>query len=278
MFKAEDIENMISELPEKALRVGVKVLLVFFVFIIGMWLIKVIRKILNKALTKAKADIGVNQFLDSFVKAVLYVILAFIIANYFGLQAASIVAIIGSAGVAIGLALQGSLSNLAGGVLILLMKPFHVGDYIKEDSHGNEGTVKEISLFYTKLTTVDNKVVILPNGALANNSMTNYTTSKKRRVDLTIGISYNADILLAKNTIMEILKEQDKTIEKDGYQVFVDNLGSSEVTIGARCWVKTDDYFTVRWSLIEQIKNAFDEKEIEIPFSQMDVHIIEDLK
>lgn len=184
------IRQFFQQLPQKALNLGIRILLAVIFLLIGLWLIRLVRKILKKSLDRASVDIGVIQFLDSFVKVCLYVILGFMIASSFGLDAASIVAVVGSAGVAIGLALQGSLSNFAGGVLILLLKPFKVGDYIKEDSKGNEGTVIEIQMFYTKLLTFDGKTVVLPNGTLANTSLVNYTAANFRRLDLTVGISY----------------------------------------------------------------------------------------
>ena len=162
------LEKFIADLPEKALNLGIRVLIAAVILFIGFKLIKFIRKILKKSLTKASIELGVIQFLDSLLKVILNFILVLIVAGNFGFDATSIVALMGSAGVAVGLALQGSLSNIAGGILILLLKPFRVGDYIIEDSNGNEGTVKEIGIFFTKLQTGDNKIVILPNGALPN--------------------------------------------------------------------------------------------------------------
>ena len=167
------IEGFLEELPSKALNLGVKVLLCVLLFLIGVRLISLFRKMLQRSMQRAGAEEGVRSFVDSFVKAALYVLLIFMMLSWFGVDTASIVALVGSAGVAIGLAIQGSLSNLAGGVLIMLLKPFKVGDFIKEDTHGNMGTVTEIQIFYTKLSTIDNQVVILPNGSLANTSLTN---------------------------------------------------------------------------------------------------------
>lgn len=188
------IKQFLEELPQKALNLGVRILLAIVFLFLGFSLIKVIRRIVKKSLKRAGADVGVIQFLDSFIKVGLYIILGFMVAGGFGLDAASVVAVVGSAGVAVGLALQGSLSNFAGGVLILLIKPFKVGDYIKEDSQGNEGTVTEIQMFYTKLLTYDGKTVVLPNGTLANTSLVNVTAANFRRLDVTVGISYDSDI------------------------------------------------------------------------------------
>lgn len=274
-MKIPALEKFINELPEKMLRVSMKVLFAFLVLIIGVWLIKVIRKILKKTLSKANADIGVVQFLDSFAKTGLYIILLFIIANTFGLEAASIVAVIGSAGLAIGLALQGSLSNLAGGVLILLLKPFKVGDYIKEDSNANEGTVKEITMFYTKLVTGDNKTIVIPNGTLANNSMTNFTTATFRRLDFVFGISYDSDIQKAKEILLNLMKEDADTLKDKDYVVYVNELAASSINIGARCYVSTADYWNAKWRLTEKVKEEFDKNNIDIPYNQLDIHVKE---
>lgn len=266
------VQNFLETLPEKALSLGVRILLSVLVFVIGVQMIKLIRRILKKSLQRAKADVGVVQFLDSFVKMALYVVLIFTIATGFGVDAASIVALVGSAGVAIGLALQGSLSNFAGGVLILLLKPFKVGDYIKEDNKGNEGTVVEIQLFYTKLATADNRIIILPNGTLANTSMTNVTEAATRRLDITVGISYDSDIRKAKAVLTEMLKADEATLKDQDMRVYVDTLAESSINLGIRCFVKKEDYWETKWRLTEETKYTLDKAGIEIPFPQLDVH------
>ncbi len=266
------IEKWIEELPDKALRFGVKVVFAILMLLIGIQLIKLVRKLIVKSLTRANAEKGAVQFLDSLVKVILYVLLIVMIAMSFGVSVAGMVTLLGSAGVAIGLSLQGSLSNLAGGVLILLLKPFKVGDYILEDNKGNEGTVTQIQMFYTRLTTPDGKVIILPNGALANNSLTNVTAQKERRVDLTVGISYGADLKKAKDVALQIVRGQEKVLQDKPVSVFVDSLGESDVRIGVRCYTKTEDYWDARWQLTEELKLGFDENGIEIPFPQIDVH------
>jgi small conductance mechanosensitive channel len=238
-------------------------------------MIKIARKLIRKSMDRAGAETGVKQFVDSFIKAALYVILVFFIASYFGLDAASIVALLGSAGVAVGLAVQGSLSNLAGGVLILLLKPFVVGDYIKEGSGGKEGTVTEIHIFYTRLLTFENQVVILPNGNLANTSITNYSSGKIRRADITVGISYRADLQKAKEILLEVLKNDEKTMKDKEMYVFVDELAASSVNLGVRCWFANEDYWQGKWRLTENCKLALDKAEIEIPYSQVDIHLKE---
>lgn len=267
------IQQMLESLPSKALAFGMRVIFSVIVFFIGSKLIKLVRKLMKKALTKAEAEVGVIQFLDSFAKMGLYILLVFSIATTFGVDAASVVALIGSAGVAIGLALQGSLSNFAGGVLILLLKPFVVGDYIKEDSAGNEGTVSEIQLFYTKLKTMDNKVIVLPNGTLANSSLTNFSTCDIRQLELKVGISYEADIKAAKKVLEDLLLNESKRLTDKDMTVFVADLADSSVVISGRCWVKNSDYWEVRRRLLEELKYALDEAGIGIPYPQLDVHM-----
>lgn len=267
------IEQFFSELPDKAFRLGIRVLLAIVVFFVGAKLIKIVRKMVKKSLLRANAEQGVIQFLDSFIKAALYVILILFIGSGFGIDAASVVALLGSAGVAIGLAIQGSLSNLAGGVLILLLKPFKVGDYIKEDTGGNEGTVEEIQLFYTRLVTPENKIIVLPNGTLSNASLTNVTYAPDRRLDIKVGISYKADIKKAKEVLADVISN-DAYVLKDKEQiVYVDELGDSAVILGIRCWFKNEDYWAGKWRITENVKYALDENEIEIPYPQMDVHV-----
>ncbi len=270
------IEKFIQELPEKALRLGVRVLLAVLCFLIGMQLIKLVRRILKKSLHRAHADIGVIQFLDSLTKVVLYLVLIFFIASGFGLDATSIVALLGSAGVAIGLAVQGSLSNFAGGVLILLLKPFKVGDYIKEDGNGNEGTVSEIQLFYTKLRTFDNKTIILPNGTLANTGMTNVTEAKIRRLDISVGISYNSDIKKAREVLLAMLKQDEAPLKDQVMRVYVDALADSSVNLGIQFWVAQEDYWEAKWRLTENTKEVLDRAGIQIPFPQITVHRAEE--
>lgn len=267
------IRQFLQQLPEKALNLGVRILLAVIFLLVGIWLIKVIRKILKKSLNRASVDVGVIQFLDSFIKVCLYVILGFMIAGGFGLDAASVVAVVGSAGVALGLALQGSLSNFAGGVLILLLKPFKVGDYIKEDSKGNEGTVVEIQMFYTKLLTADGKTVVLPNGTLANTSLVNYTAASFRRLDLVVGIAYDSDIRKAKDILNGLIDTNPLVLREKDRSVMVDGLCDSSVNMSVKCHVKSDDYWTLRGQLLEEIKFAFDKEGIAIPFPQVDVHL-----
>ena len=266
------IQSYLQKLPEAALRFGIRVLLALLVFFIGTQLIRLIGKILRKSMQRGNADTGVIQFLNSFVKIALYVILIFFIASGFGLDAASVVALLGSAGVALGLAVQGSLSNFAGGVLILLLKPFKVGDYIITNN-GNEGTVIEIQIFYTKLTTGDNRMVVIPNGELSNSSMINASAMPRRRIDIPVGISYQADIRQAREVLMKLLESDDKVLKDQDRKVYVDSLGDSAVMLGVRCYVESGDFWETKWRLTENIKYALDEAGISIPYNQLDVHL-----
>ena len=252
---------------------GVRVLIALAVFFIGRIIIRWIQKLVRRSLERSSADKGVVQFVDSFLKVGLYSLLIFSIAAKFGVDTASVAALLASGGVAIGLALQGSLSNFAGGVLILLLKPFEVGDYIIEDTNKNEGTVKEIQIFYTKLSTIDNKTIVIPNGMLTNSSLTNATAKAERRLDLKVSISYQADLRRAKALIEEILTADSCVMKDEEINVFVDELADSAVLLGARAWVKNEEFWPTRWRLLETIKLTLDEQGIEIPYPQMTVHV-----
>lgn len=252
---------------------GIKVLIAIVVFCVGRVLIKWIRKVVRRSLERSRADKGVEQFVDSLLKFVLYFLLLFTIATKFGLDTASVAAIIASGGVAIGLALQGSLSNFAGGVLILLLKPFEVGDYIIEDTNGNEGTVKEIQIFYTKLSTIDNKTIVIPNGILTNNSLTNATAKDERRLDLKVDITYEADLKKAKSVIEKILREDECVLKDEEIVVFVDALAENSVVIGARAWVKNEEFWPTKWRILEEIKLELDANGVEIAYPQVTVHM-----
>lgn len=252
---------------------GIRVLLALVFFFIGRILIKWIRKIVRRSIERSSADKGVEQFVDSVLKFALYFLLIFSIASKFGVDTTSVAALIASGGVAIGLALQGSLSNFAGGVLILLLKPFEVGDYIIEDSNGKEGTVKEIQIFYTKLSTIDNKTIVIPNGMLTNNSLTNATAKDERRLDLKLSISYSADLKKAKMLIENIIRQDESILKDDEIVVFVDDLADSAVVIGARAWVKNEEFWPTKWRLLETIKLTLDEHGVEIPYPQLTVHM-----
>lgn len=254
---------------------GLQVIMALIVFFVGRLVIKWIRKIVRRSFERSGADKGVEQFVDSLLKYGLYALLIFTLISGLGFDTTSVAALVASSGVAIGLALQGSLSNFAGGVLILLLKPFAVGDYIIEDTNGKEGTVKEIQIFYTKLTTIDNKTIVIPNGMLTNNSITNASAKDERQLDLRVGISYDADIKKVKSVIENVLVKDASIIKNEQILVFVDDLADSAVVLGVRAWVKNEEYWDTRWRMLEEIKLALDENEIEIPYPQMTVHMSE---
>ena len=264
----------VESLIPRALDFVIEVALAFVFIVIGMKLIGWVRKILRKSLERNHADTGLVQFLDSLVKYGHYILLALTILQRFGVQTTSIVAAIGSVGVAIGLALQGSLSNFAGGVIILLIKPFKVGDYVIQGSL--EGNVSEIQLFYTTLTTPDNRKIIIPNGQLADNSLVNATAADTRRLDIKVGISYNSDVKLAKDLLLKLGENDPDTLREEGKapMAAVEELADSSVNMLLRVWTQTDKYWDVKFRLTEAVKFAFDEAGIEIPFNQLDVHLI----
>ena len=264
-FIEDNIPNIVS--------FGIKVVLALVFFFIGGKVIKWIRKIVRRSFERTGADTGVTQFVDSMLKFGLYALLIFMIATNFGVESSSVAALIASAGVAVGLALQGSLSNFAGGILILLLKPFVVGDYIAVPQEGIEGTVKEIQIFYTKMATVDNQTVVVPNSILTSNSLTNVTARPERKLDLKVGISYDADMKQAKHIIEEILHRDLSVIQDEEIVVFVSDLADSAVMIGLRAWVKTEEYWAARWRILEQTKTEFDQAGIEIPYNQLTVHL-----
>lgn len=268
------MERYLQELPDKLIRFGVRVLLALVVLFIGIQLIKLVRRILRKAFERRNVDVGVSHFLDSLVKATLYILLLFTIASYFGLDATSVVALVGSAGVAIGLAVQGSLSNFAGGVLILLLKPFKIGDYIR-DAAGNEGTVEDVQLFYTRLVTPDRHMVVVPNGELANSNILNMSTLNDRRMDIKVGISYESDIRKAKEVLLKVLEEDPGVLQDEEKRVFVEELADSSVVLGLRCYSANENFWETKWRLMETVKYALDEAGIGIPFPQVDVHMKE---
>lgn len=267
------LQEWLKGLVPDILNFAFQVVIAIAIYAIGGKIIKWLVKLVARSMDRAGADAGVKQFVAPLVKYILYVLLIFMIMGLFGIATTSAVAVLGSAGVAVGLALQGSLSNLAGGVLILLLKPFVVGDYIIEDANKNEGTVSEISIFYTKLVTVDNKVIVIPNGILSNSSLTNVTHMDKRRIDLLVGISYEADIRTAKEILKELAMEEPARLTEEEPVVYVDALGASSVDMGLRVWVNAADYWQAKWRLTENIKYAFDEKGIAIPYQQIDVQI-----
>ncbi len=270
---ADTISKVLDQVGPWLMELGKNLLVALILFLIGRKLIKMVRKILDRSLDRAGMELGAARFLKAVVNVCLYALLLFMMAGQVGINTASIIAVLGTASLAFSLALQGSLSNFAGGVLILVMHPFRVGDYITCDE--GEGTVSMIGLVYTTLNTVDNKVLTIPNGTLSNITVTNVTAMEERRVDITVGIGYKSDIRKAKEILETLYREHPSVMEDKGITVYVDNLGDSSVVLGARGWVPADDYWQTKWDITEAIKLKFDEEGIEIPFNQLDVHVIQ---
>lgn len=238
---------------------------------IGIRIIGMIKKWSHRTFLRMKVEESVSRFLSSCISVGLYGVLLFIVAGMLGVNSASIVALLGSAGIAISLALQGSLSNFAGGVLILLSRPFTVGDYIINKD--GEGTVTNIGIIYTTLLTTDNRKIVLPNGALSNSPLTNVTAQDRRRVVINVGISYEADLKKAKELLQELFEARPEILPEDGIEVYVDSLGESAVNLTARAYTRTEDYWNVKWALTEEVKLCFDREGIEIPYNKLDVNL-----
>ncbi len=270
-IKSGVFQDWLESMMPKALSFFWAVVIALIAWVVGVKVINWLRKVMKKAFEKRGVEAGVQTFADSLVKILLYVVLIVVILNIFGVETTSMSAAIASMGVTVGLALQGSLSNFAGGVLILVLHPFRVGDYIVEDTHGNEGTVTEISIFYTKLLTLENKTVVIPNGTLANASLTNVTAAEYRMLDGTVGVSYNADVREAKRVIEAVVESEEGRVAGQPYSVFVRELNDSSVDIGYRIYTRMSDYWNVRWRMNERIKIALDDAGIEIPFPQVTI-------
>ncbi len=267
------IQQYLEDMLPNILNFAVQIILAVLLYLAGKRVIAFIRKFLRKSLERRGVDIGVRQFLDSVSKYCLYFVLWLMILTLFGITTASVIAVLGSAGLTLGLALQGSLANFAGGVLILLLGPFHVGDYIISGETGHEGTVREISTFYTRIQTADNQTVMIPNGRLADGAIVNVTGQQTRRIDILVGISYDADLKKAKQLLGSLAEKEERILTDQPVNVFVSALSDSSVEVGCRFWVKSEDYWQTKWDMLEAVKLTFDEHGIQIPFPQMDVHI-----
>ncbi|WP_291116166.1 mechanosensitive ion channel family protein [Flavobacterium sp. UBA6135] len=241
------------------------------IFFIGWTVIKLIKKLIMSVMVKREMEPTLSKFLADILIWTLKILLFVTVISRLGVENSSFVAIIGAAGLAIGLSLQGSLANFAGGVLIIMFKPFKVGDFI--EAQGVMGTVKQIQIFVTQLSTTDNQTIFIPNGALSNGTIINYTFATTRRADLTIGISYSSNIKLAKELALEVMLNHPKVLEDPKPIVLVRDLADSSIDLAVRPWSKIEDFFEMRSDILEQIKLKFDENGISIPFPQRDVHI-----
>ncbi len=258
-------------LVEMVTSFGIKLLGAIIILFIGFKLIKWIKKFLLTSPKLTKLDDGIRSFLSSFAGIALYAVLFVTVAMILGVPVTSFITVLASCGVAIGLALQGSLSNFAGGVMILLFKPFKVGDYI--EAAGESGTVSEISVVYTVLLTVDNKRITIPNGSITNSVIENYSAEPMRRVDLTFSTAYDSDINKVKEIIGQVITEHPLTLDKPEPFVRLSEHGDSALKFTTRVWCKNEDYWTVHFDVMESVKNAFDQNGIAIPYPQVDVHI-----
>lgn len=248
-----------------------RIALVLMIFFVGRKLIKNIVSLCDQALKRHGMEVTVRRFFCNVINALGYICMLGILLQTVGLTATSLTALVASAGVAVGLALQGSLSNFAGGVLILLMKPFVIGDYIVQGN--TEGTVKEIGLVYTELITADNRLIVIPNGTLIDSSIVNVTATGKRRLELSVGIGYKSDLKKAKEVLIRLGENDPARDPENPVNVFVSELAESSVNLGLHVWVSSSEYWNAKWRLTENIKMAFDEEGIEIPFKQVEISV-----
>ena len=265
------ITDFINTYQNTFLSVGWIILSAIATLIIGLFIIGRIERVFHKIFAQRKIDSTLSSFFLSLINVSLKILLLIIVITMLGIETTSIVAVIAAAGFAVGLALQGSLSNFSGGVLIVFFKPYKVGDYI--EAQGHAGTVKSIQIFNTVMITPDNKTIIIPNGAISNSSIINYSTEKNRRVELIVGIGYEDDFDKAKSLIKNLIVNDSRILKEPIPFVRVSNLGSSSVDITTRVWVDKNDYWNVYYDLVENVKKEFDKNKISIPFPQTDVHL-----
>ena len=261
-------------LQEIVMHYGLRVIAATVVLIVGFTIISWFGKKFEVIMEKKQTDPSLRHFLKSLIIILFKVLLIISVISMVGIATTSFIAVLGAAGLAIGLALQGSLANFAGGVLILLLKPFKPGHFI--EALGIMGTVKEIRIFHSILNTVDNKTIIIPNGNIANAMVTNYSLEEKRRVDMVFGIGYNSDLLKAKEILMEFLKNDERILEEPEPTVTVRELGDSSVDFNVRGWCNASDYWPFYWDMMEKVKLEFDKQDINIPFPQRDVHLYQE--
>ena len=267
------VKTYLEKFLPSLLSFAIQVVIAVLVLVIGTRIINAIVKMFKKGFARRNMEIGVSNFLANLIKYLLYFVLVMVILSWFGIATGSVVAMLGSAGLTIGLALQGSLSNFAGGVLILVLKPFKVGDYVSVNGDSVMGTVMDISMFYTKIRSDDNKVVHIPNGGLADSNITNFTMLDKRRIDISVGVAYDADLSQVKKVLTQVVDGQETVLKDEPVNIFVKELGDSAVDMGIRVWVRNEDFWPAKWKLTEDIKLALDENGISIPFPQMDVYV-----
>lgn len=265
------LERMLEKLYEWVITRGVNVFFGIIFLSIGWKVINKTLKRIRRILESKNADPTITRFLDNVMNVTLKTVLIIIILQYIGVNLTGLTTIVASAGVALSLALKGSLANLAGGVIILVARPFNVGDFIETTEHS--GVVEKISIFYTYLVTFDNKQILIPNGILTDSSIVNYSSKEIRRVDLTFSVSYEEDVIRVKNVLINILKKNELVLEEPEFFVGISMHGDSAINFIVKAWCKTEDYWTVYYDLLETVKIKFDEEGISIPYPQMDLHV-----
>lgn len=271
LFTQINLDNITKTATEQVVKFGPKILLAIVTFIVGRWVIRRLLNVVGRAMSKSKMDESLRPFLKSLLGVALNAVLLISVASMVGIATTSFVAILGAAGLAVGLALQGSLSNFAGGVLILLFKPFKIGDLI--ESQGHFGEVSKILIFNTIIITPEGKTVILPNSGITNGVITNYTEKGQIRVDLVVGIAYDADIKKAKDVLEAMMKNDDLVLKDPAPAVTVLELADSSVNLAVRPWATPTQYWDVYFGITEKIKLTLDQHNIEIPFPQQDVYV-----
>ena len=274
------LEKFLGKIVNWATTDGIKLIIGIFLLWIGWKLAKKIVNILNKALERRNVDVTIRSFLDTFLEVILKGLVVLVVLEYVGIKTTGVAALVASAGVAIGLALQGSLSNFAGGLVILLIRPFNVGDYV--EGAGHNGVIEKIGMFYTHMVSVDNKLILVPNGTLANGSIVNYSAKELRRVDLTFGVGYEQDILKVKRVLSNIVEAHDLILKTPEPFIALSNHGDSAINFVVRVWVNNSDYWKVHFDLLESVKVAFDNDKALRAFTEtvwilsdnkMDLHI-----
>ena len=265
------LERMLEKLYEWVITRGVNMFFGVIFLSIGWKVINKTLKRIRRILESKSADPTITRFLDNVMNVTLKTVLIIIILQYIGVNLTGLTTIVASAGVALSLALKGSLANLAGGVIILVARPFNVGDFIETTEHS--GVVEKISIFYTYLVTFDNKQILIPNGILTDSSIVNYSSKEIRRVDITFSVSYEEDVIRVKNVLINILKKNELVLEEPEFFVGISMHGDSAINFIVKAWCKTEDYWTVYYDLLETVKIKFDEEGISIPYPQMDLHV-----
>ncbi|WP_218309983.1 mechanosensitive ion channel family protein [Alteromonas antoniana] len=271
LFSAEDIERYVNEY---AIPWGINIAMALIIFIVGRIVIGLLLSVFRRLMAKSKYDQMLIDFLESIISAVLMLFVIVASLDELGVDTTSLVAILGAAGLAIGLSLQDSLKNFAAGVMLLVFKPFRAGNFV--EAAGTAGSVQKIGIFTTTMTTPDNKEIIIPNGKIYSDNITNYSAKETRRVDMVVGIGYDSDLLKAKQILLEMCEADERILDEPAPVVAVSELADSSVNFTVRPWVNAADFFAVKWDFTEKVKLRFDEEDITIPFPQMDVHFHKD--